>query len=744
MALDSGNQLWGATSDNSPTAPDSLVRINPLTALVTVVGSLNAPSGGTAADLAFETDGTLIGWFTGAGAYGTVNTSTGQVTLLTGPGVPAGGIGGIAVTQSPYMIGPFSYATGAVFSVSASSVAGSATLRLFHTITNTENSILSLTGDPCCTFTALEILGPTIYALAGGSLLTITIPSGGAAVAGPVPAGVVSLSFALAPPVTVSVAPPTASLSVNQTQTFTATVGGTFNTTVTWSIPGGAPGSINPNTGVYTAPPTIAAQQNVTVTATSQADPTKTGTATVTLTPVSLTVSPSTATLYSGQTQQFTATVTGSSNTAVTWSIPAGAPGSINASTGLYTAPANITSQQNVTVTATSQADSTKTATATVTLALVSITVAPPTATLNGGQTQQFTATVTGSSNTAVTWSIPAGAPGSINASTGLYTAPANITSQQNVTVTATSQADSTKTATATVTLALVSITVAPPTVTLSVSQTQLFTATVSGSSNTAVTWSIPAGAPGSINAGTGLYTAPAAIASQQNVTVTATSQADPTKTATATVTLALVSITAAPSTATLNGGQTQQFTATVIGSSNTAVTWSIPAGAPGSINAGSGLYTAPATVASQQNVTVTATSQADSTKTATATITLTPVSVTVSPGTVTLFGGQSQQFTATVSGSSNTAVTWSVPAGTPGSISTTGLYTAAATVPYQTVIVTATSQADPTKTATATVTLSPPISTVPAPPSVWLAAIGLVTCSLMALAQKLSARHRA
>ena len=659
MALDSGNQLWGATSDNSPTAPDSLVRINPLTALVTVVGSLNAPSGGTAADLAFETDGTLIGWFTGAGAYGTVNTSTGQVTLLTGPGVPAGGIGGIAVTQSPYMIGPFSYATGAVFSVSASSVAGSATLRLFHTITNTENSILSLTGDPCCTFTALEILGPTIYALAGGSLLTITIPSGGAAVAGPVPAGVVSLSFALAPPVTVSVAPPTASLSVNQTQTFTATVGGTFNTTVTWSIPGGAPGSINPNTGVYTAPPTIAAQQNVTVTATSQADPTKTGTATVTLTPVSLTVSPSTATLYSGQTQQFTATVTGSSNTAVTWSIPAGAPGSINASTGLYTAPANITSQQNVTVTATSQADSTKTATATVTLALVSITVAPPT-------------------------------------------------------------------------------------VTLSVSQTQLFTATVSGSSNTAVTWSIPAGAPGSINAGTGLYTAPAAIASQQNVTVTATSQADPTKTATATVTLALVSITAAPSTATLNGGQTQQFTATVIGSSNTAVTWSIPAGAPGSINAGSGLYTAPATVASQQNVTVTATSQADSTKTATATITLTPVSVTVSPGTVTLFGGQSQQFTATVSGSSNTAVTWSVPAGTPGSISTTGLYTAAATVPYQTVIVTATSQADPTKTATATVTLSPPISTVPAPPSVWLAAIGLVTCSLMALAQKLSARHRA
>ena len=36
-------------------------------------------------------------------------------------------------------------------------------------------------------------------------------------------------------------------------------------------------------------------------------------------------------------------------------------------------------------------------------------------------------------------------------------------------------------------------------------------------------------------------------------------------------------------------------------------------------------------------------------------------ISVTVSPATVTLSGGQSQQFTATVTGTSNTAVSWSI-----------------------------------------------------------------------------------
>jgi hypothetical protein len=83
-------------------------------------------------------------------------------------------------------------------------------------------------------------------------------------------------------------------------------------------------------------------------------------------------------------------------------------------------------------------------------------------------------------------------------------------------------------------------------------------------------------------------------------------------------------------------------------------------------------------------------------------------ISVSVSPGTKTLFPTQSQQFTATVSGSTNTAVTWTVANG--GTIDANGNYTAPATISQDTqATVTATSQADVTKTGSAAITLKAP-----------------------------------
>ncbi len=59
-------------------------------------------------------------------------------------------------------------------------------------------------------------------------------------------------------------------------------------------------------------------------------------------------------------------------------------------------------------------------------------------------------------------------------------------------------------------------------------------------------------------------------------------------------------------------------------------------------------------------------------------------VSVSITPSTASLSFGGAQQFTATVTGTSNTAVTWSVKGG--GTISTAGLYTApSATLPSPT-----------------------------------------------------------
>ena len=112
--------------------------------------------------------------------------------------------------------------------------------------------------------------------------------------------------------------------------------------------------------------------------------------------------------------------------------------------------PVTLTNTVATAAAGTSQAVSVTGGTITVPVA-VAVSVTPASATLTASQQKQFTATVSGSSNTAVTWSLSP-ATGTISAS-GLYTAPANITTQQTVTIKATSAADTTKSATATVTL---------------------------------------------------------------------------------------------------------------------------------------------------------------------------------------------------------------------------------------------------------------------------------------------------
>jgi hypothetical protein len=420
---------------------------------------------------------------------------------------------------------------------------------------------------------------------------------------------------------------------------------------------------------------------------------------------VSVAVTPSTASLGAGQTAQFSATVNGTSNQQVTWGIsPAGA-GAISSS-GLYTAPASVSSLQTVTVQATSVANSTAVGNATVTLTPVAVTVTPTSASLGAAQDVQLSANVTGSANQQVTWSLSPAGMGVISAS-GLYTSPSSISIQESVTVTATSVADPTQSAAATITLnPPLTVAVSPLSASLTVNQTQQLTASVTGSTNQQVTWSLSPAGMGAISA-SGLYTAPASIPAQETVTVTATSVADSTKSAAAVVTLTPpVTVSLNPPSTSLTVNQTLQLTATVSGSSNQQVFWSLAG--PGSLSV-SGLYTAPATITAQQTVTVTATSVADATKSASASITLTPVAVSLNLSSAWLGGGQPQQFSATVTGTANQQVSWSMAPAGAGSISATGLYTPPALVTtLQTVTVQAASAVDPTKSASATVTLCP------------------------------------
>ena len=336
----------------------------------------------------------------------------------------------------------------------------------------------------------------------------------------------------------------------------------------------------------------------------------------------------------------------------------------------------------------------------------VSVAVTPATASMGAGQTAQFSATVNGTSNQQVTWSLSPSGTGSISAS-GLYSSPASISSQQIVTVTATSVADPTQSASAAITLnPPLTVSVNPPSASLTVNQTQQLTVTIAGSTNQQVTWSLSPSGTGSISA-SGLYTAPASIPAQETVTVTATSVADSTKSAAAAITLIPpVTVSVNPPSISLTAGQTVQLTATITGSVNQQVTWSV-AGA-GSISV-SGLYTAPSTITAQQTVTVTAASVADASKMASASIILTPVAVSLNLSSAWLGGAQFQQFAATVTGTVNQQVSWSMAPAGAGSLSATGVYTAPALVTtQQTVTVQAASAADPTKTASAIVTLCP------------------------------------
>ena len=461
----------------------------------------------------------------------------------------------------------------------------------------------------------------------------------------------------------------------------------------------------------------------------------------------SVVVSPATAHLSQGGQVQFTAT--GSADDVVIWSVSGTNCSGIGCgeitSDGLYTAPATAPNPTVVTVVATSLADLTQSGSATVTIGTTGVTgvaISPTLASVGAGGQQQFSALVTGGSSTAVNWTVSgagcaAAACGAISAS-GLYTAPAIIPKPATVTVTATSVALPTKSASATVNIesaASVSIAVSPLSAQVSAGGQQMFSATVTGATDTSVKWSIAGAgctgaACGSIST-SGIYTAPVSIPAIPKVTITATSLAAPTKSASATATIvaAAPSLTVTPGSPQVKPGGTLQFNASGPGSG--IVIWSVSGSGCSGITCGSisstGLYTAPSTAPNPATVAVTATSLENPTLSGSTGVTIvTPshVAVAISPDSVELNAGRQQLFKATVTGTTNTAVLWSLSgygcAGAAcGAITAGGVYTAPATAPTPSIVfVTATSVADSTQASTATVTITEQIAVTISPTS--------------------------
>lgn len=287
---------------------------------------------------------------------------------------------------------------------------------------------------------------------------------------------------------------------------------------------------------------------------------------------VSIAISPSSATIFTGNTAQFTATGTfqdGSTkdvSTLATWSSSSASVATISTS-GLATGVAAGSTTLTATLNGVSGAASVTVRSSTATLS--SITVTPGTAILSVGATQQYVATGTYSDGstqtltTSVTWTSSSTSAATIAAS-GLATGVA--AGSTTITATLGSVSGSASLTVSASGVTLTSISVTPSTASISAGTTKQFIATGNYSDGstqtltTSVTWTSGTTSVATI-ASSGLATGVAVGSSTITATLGSVSG-----TATLTVTIAgvtLTSITVTPATASVVAGSAQQFTAT-------------------------------------------------------------------------------------------------------------------------------------------------------------------------------------
>ncbi|TVP46316.1 MAG: DUF3494 domain-containing protein [Gemmatimonadales bacterium] len=239
-----------------------------------------------------------------------------------------------------------------------------------------------------------------------------------------------SFTVVAGPAAAIVVTPNPDSVGVGMTRQFVATAvdagGNPVPVTPTWTVVSGG-GTINSSSGMFTAGTTAGTFSN-TVRASSGS---LSGFATVTVRPgpsVSLAVSPNPHAMPANGVQQFTAmAMDASGNTSpvtATWTVVNGG-GAINSASGVFTAG---TAAGTFTGTVRAASGSLS-GTATVTVIgapAVTITVTPNPVTLGTRGTQQFNATAVDALGNAVAispvWSVVHGG-GSINASSGMFTA---------------------------------------------------------------------------------------------------------------------------------------------------------------------------------------------------------------------------------------------------------------------------------------------------------------------------------
>lgn len=493
-----------------------------------------------------------------------------------------------------------------------------------------------------------------------------------------------------------TVTPSSLRLGQGQSATFVASFSGAV-----WTLsPTAGTGTITTG-GVYTAPATVSTEMPVTVEARQSAGGAVLSTATVVLEPQTLVVTPSTATAQPGEQVSFGA------NMAATWSLsPATGAGTINATTGLYQAPATISASQSITVNAVSTGNPAKSglsaltlwpASGICTLSTLSLAFGPSTA----GKTITLSGCPTGydwtSSTSGATW---------------ITVNPASGTGNRTVTVSPQTLPGSTpRTGSIVIDGRTVNVRQDP-------ACTNSFGNKVVGSPLQAMSGQVncAAGVQWSSSAGgaTWLRLNPASGTGTVSTTLSVDAYTG-TGTRTATVTVASNSFTVtqhgpcsvSPLTVSLGGGADSKNVALTC---STAAPWTTVA-SQGWLHATPAAGTGSATLAIAGDPNGTGASRPGTVTVDGKTINVTQAVstlVTLSATSVTLNHGEQYQFEGAINGTWNTAaLTWTVESG-PGSFTAAGKYQAPATVePTNHTAVIRATDVTGGGTATATITLN-------------------------------------
>jgi hypothetical protein len=314
-----------------------------------------------------------------------------------------------------------------------------------------------------------------------------------------------------------------------------------------------------------------------------------------------------------------------------------------------------------------------------------------------------------------------------------------------------------------------IAVTLSPLSVNVELGAVREFSAAIvsAGRYDSTIRWSLAGAGCLGENCGTldsaGKYTAPQILPALRDVTVTAQSAADPSKQASALVHIASGFTVSLAGPLSVTTGGTGEFTAMIEATPGSnpsrAISWSLSgagctgsacgsvAASPGPSGISVAVFTAPAVAPIPNIVSISATPAADPGKAASRTITITPAStdivVRITPLESTLAVNHRQILTADVTGTANKNVTWQVN-GISGGNTLVGQVCIAATSPCQPittsaaaavdylapsavpqpnpVIIVATSQADPLRSASLRITVLARLVVAVSPPSVTVA----------------------